>query len=53
MPGFPHRIGEPVEANLSADGSMGYLIERTRVRDETGPDWQPDRHSTCAEVDGV
>ncbi len=39
MPGF-HIEWEPVEANLSADGSMGDLIERTRVR-MNGPDGNP------------
>jgi uncharacterized protein (TIGR02246 family) len=39
MRGF-HIEWEPVEASLSADGSMGYLIERTRMR-MTGPDGAP------------
>lgn len=38
-PGF-HIEWEPVEASLSADGSMGYLIERTRMR-MNGPDGKP------------
>ena len=39
MPGF-HIEWEPLEASLSADGSMGYLIERTRMR-MNGPDGSP------------
>ncbi len=39
MPGF-HIEWEPVEAQLSADGSMGYLIERTRMRMKA-PDGKP------------
>jgi uncharacterized protein (TIGR02246 family) len=35
-----HIEWEPIEASLSADGSMGYLIERTRMT-MTGPDGTP------------
>jgi uncharacterized protein (TIGR02246 family) len=40
IPGF--RIGwEPLEAKVSADGGMGYLIERTKVT-MNGPDGRPE-----------
>lgn len=39
LPGF-HIEWEPLEANVSADGSMGYLIERTRMR-MNGPGGSP------------
>jgi ketosteroid isomerase-like protein len=42
-PGFRIRW-EPLEASLSADGSMGYLVERTEMS-MTGPDGRPVRQS--------
>jgi uncharacterized protein (TIGR02246 family) len=39
LPGF-HIEWEPIEANVSADGSMGYLIERTQLKMKA-PDGSP------------